>query len=305
VNTDDITPLDITLKKDENTAITLQTQAFADILNKSISDENVRQEIMEKFNSEVQKEVKEINLLKSGRSFADLIRVSGEEERSILQQAQGSYEINAILPQEKQHYEPYFARARAWAEFGYYPEAMFDYLDGLQVIKRLKPISGQPENAFLLYEKYFKEMTKKVRIALNQPFNVTQMGRGTLHTAGRHFSLGYTAFWDGYYEEALKEFDNAIACEFYVPAYWYYRGLAYKRLCDTNKAIYCFLIASQMEKMTVEKRKEEPKWEQRYAVQVNSSRHLERFQGDERMWLEQIRWGDPSNNLLKEYYDEK
>jgi tetratricopeptide (TPR) repeat protein len=292
--------------------------------------------------------------------FSDLIRIANDAQRSILEEAKEAYDENCKLPQDKQQYEPYFARARVWKEAGYYPEAMFDYLDGLEVIKRLKPIDGQPENAFLLYKKYFDETINTVRIALRQPFTVTQMGRKAIDTAGHHFSCGYTKFWEAenikqnaqskrqLYKEALQEFGYAIAHEFYVPAYWYYRGFSYKRLGDQNKAIYCFLLACEMEKGTLLEKEQDrqetrkfldhnhrddwtrfwggsyhlqpekqnnqqrnpnflrfiadvdnaDEWQQVYLAQVHTSRHLERFQGNERVWLEKIRWGGASNEEL-------
>ena len=303
----DIQPVNATLRSNKKANDELQIKTFSELLNKAISDENDRKDLQERFGAALQKERKKINSLTSGRTFPDLIRIVDDELREAFVLAQTAYVENRLLPPEKQRFEPYLTRAKAWAKAGYYPEAMFDYLDGLEIIKRLPVIDGQPENAFLLYRKHIDEMTSTVRTALSQPFAVVAMGRGASHTAGRHFSNGYTKFWDAesgnkdskLYTEALFEFGNAISIEFYVPAYWYYRGLAYKRLGQQNQAIYCFLLASQMEKMTVDEKGKDKEWEQIYFAHLNSSISLTRFQGKERIWLETIRWGDPSNQLLK------
>jgi len=312
VDVKDIQPLIVTLQTNAKANDELQVKTFSEFLNRAISNENDRKDLQERFSSALENEREKIDALRSGRTFSDLIRIADDELREIFALAQTSYAENLLLSPRHQHYEPYFARAKAWAEAGYYPEAMFDYFDGLEIIKRLPAIEGHPESAFLLYQKHFNELTSTVRAALSQPFSVATMGRKTNHTAGQHFSRGYTQFWDAesnknrqLYQQALQSFSNAISVEFYVPVYWYYRGLAYKRLGQKNQAIYCFLLASQMEKMTVENiENNECEREHIYPVHLNSSFHLTRFQGEERVWLERIRWGDPSNQLLKDYYED-
>jgi len=246
VETKDIQPLNATLRSNKKTNDELQIKVFSDFLNQAISDENARKDLQERFDVALQKEGEKIKSLTSGRTFPDLIRIVDDELREAFVLAQMAYAENRRLPPEKQRYEPYLTRANAWAKAGYYPEAMFDYFDGLEIIKRLPDIDGQPENAFLLYRKHIDEMTSTVRMALSQPFEVVAMGRGTSRAAGRHFSNGYTKFWEAestkniqLYREALQEFGSAISVEFYVPTYWYYRGLAYKRLGQGNRARYC------------------------------------------------------------------
>jgi hypothetical protein len=112
----------------------------------------------------------------------------------------------------------------------------------------------------------------------------------------------------------LKEFNASIDIVWGCPIYWYYRGLTYWKLGDKEKAAFNLIMGSVMEKNSVErqlknaeKNAQERKgrgnvfWDDKYQLQSEVSRYLYRFQGNDRMFLEQIRWGDPSNLIMKEF----
>ena len=223
-------------------------------------------------------------------------------------------EINQIcdennkLDEDKRLPEPLFARAKYREQAGEYVLAISDYLEGLSYVRNLSPTGYQ----YVGYEKYFEQIKQAIDNATVQPYSVVRMGRAELDSAGSHFSRGYTHFWDGKLSNALHEFDNAIKIAPNVPIFWYYRGLTYWKLRDKHKATFNLLTASMMEKNAVEDQLEKSReraqqrggteiWEDRYALQWSVSQSLRRFQGNDRMFLEQIRLGDPSNLILKEF----
>ena len=193
--------------------------------------------------------------------------------------------------------EPYFALAELLAKFGNHGESLQNYLEGLRCVKS---DDTRRDNTYsiVLYEQYFPKIDMAVENALIQPASVANLGREERITAGRQFSQGFGNFWDGEYERddvrrnenyrrALYHFDNAIMIVWQEPAYWYYRGLAHWRLGDREKATFNFLFGSQLEKRLKNHR--------------TTSEFLTRFQGKDRVLLEQIRWGDPSGLILEDF----
>ena len=183
------------------------------------------------------------------------------------------------------------------SELGNHAEALQNYLEGLKYVKNR---NEGDEFSYILYDSYFQEIGKTVEIALKKPVSMGELGRDERATAGRHFSQGYSLFWDGEYEKALPYFDNAIAVVWQHPAYWYYRGLTHWKLSNEKheeqalhkkRAAFNFLFGSQIERNSV----------QRDMVQAVTSTYLTRFQGRERMFLEQIRWGDPTGLIQNEF----
>jgi hypothetical protein len=72
-------------------------------------------------------------------------------------------------------------------------------------------------------------------------------------------------------------------------------------------------MASVMEKNSVKNEiakaaknqgKDNTLWQDKYPLQIEVSEYLSRLQGNDRMFLEKIRWGDPSNLILKKFLDE-
>jgi tetratricopeptide (TPR) repeat protein len=218
---------------------------------------------------------------------------------------------NEMFDKDKRSPEPYFTRAPIYRQAGEHALAMMDYFEGLSYVQNQFPSGYQ----YVPYEKYFNEIKESVEKALYQPCLVVRLGRNEIDTAGRYFSQGYTHFWDGKCEKALCNFDNAINIVGKVPIYWYYRGLTYWSLGNKQKATYNFLMASIMEKNIVEneiakaeqqaeQRGNKVQWANKYPLQSEVSEYLSRFQGNDRMFLEKIRWGDPSNLILKTFLDE-
>jgi hypothetical protein len=217
---------------------------------------------------------------------------------------------NLKLSEESQVPEPYFARAEAYLKQGDYARAMTDYFDGLKRTQTKQPAGYQ----YIPYEKYFDKIKESIEKTLYQPVSVTTLGRNELDTAGRHFSSGYTAFWNYKYDEALREFDDSIAIVWRSPIYWYYRGLTYWKLGDKEKAAFNLIMGSIMEKNSLEAQKVKAEkntaerkgtgsvfWDDKYLLQSEVSEYLRRFQGNDRVFLEQIRWGDPSNLIMKKF----
>jgi tetratricopeptide (TPR) repeat protein len=196
--------------------------------------------------------------------------------------------------------EPYFARAKLYEQNGEYANAMTDYLEGLSYVQNQFPSGYQ----YVPYEKYFDEIKCSVENALNRPCAVTRLGRQEIDVVGRCFSQGYTYFWKGQFTKALCYFDKAINIHGNVPIYWYYRGLTYWKLCNKKKATYNLLMASAMEKNIRAASLDKNHWANKYPLQLDVSEYLTRFQGNDRMFLENIRWGDSSNLILKTFLDE-
>jgi len=217
------------------------------------------------------------------------------------------------IEEDKSHQlpEPYFARAEAFLKQGDYGHAMLDYFDGLRRVQNKESKGYQ----YVLYEKYFDKLKESIEGTLYQPVSTVALGRDEIDTAGRHFSSGYTAFWNCQYDGALKEFNNSIEIVWSCPIFWYYRGLTYWKLGDKEKAAFNLIMGSVMEKNSLERQLEKAEKNAReregagkvlrddkYQLQVEISEYLRRFQGNDRVFLEQIRWGDPSNLIMKEFF---
>lgn len=204
---------------------------------------------------------------------------------------------NRELKEEERLPEPCFARAELFTQLDNPPKALLDYLEGMKYVKN----ANESGTAFtyILYEKYFPRIDDAVVRSLVQPISVASLGRNERETAEHHFSQGYSEFWNGEstenirnqtdcYKKALRYFDNAITVNWQSPTYWYYRGLTYWRLGNKRNASFDLLYASQLE--------------QELKNHAEISKHLTRFQGKDRMFLEQIRWGDPSGLVIKEFF---
>jgi tetratricopeptide (TPR) repeat protein len=196
--------------------------------------------------------------------------------------------------------EPYFARAELYEQNEEYINAMTDYLEGLSYVQNQSPSGYQ----YVPYEKYFDKIKSATENALNIPYAVTRLGRCEIDVVGRYFSQGYTYFWEGKFTKALSCFDNAINIRGNAPIYWYYRGLTYWNLDNKKEATYNFLMASVMEKNVRAANQNQDKWENKYPLHIEVSEYLTRFQGNDRVFLEKIRWGDPSNLILKTFLGE-
>jgi hypothetical protein len=217
---------------------------------------------------------------------------------------------NQKLSENSQRPEPYFARAEVYLKQGDYGRAMTDYFDGLKRVQTKTPEGYQ----YIPYEKYFDKIKESIAKTLYQPVAVAQLSRNELDTAGNHFSKGYTAYWKGDYDKALRYFGNAIDIVWHCPIYWYYRGLTYWKLSNKEKAAFNLMMGSVMEKSSLEDQKAKAEkntterkgtgkvfWDDKYLLQNEVSQYLTRFQGNDRVFLEQIRWGDPSNLIMKEF----
>ena len=213
--------------------------------------------------------------------------------------------VQSNKPENQRLPEPYFTLAVAYRLEGNHAFALKNYLEGLKYVKN--EYERNP-HAYVLYEQYFQEVHRIVDETLRQPVSVVAMGRNEADTAGRHFSQGFNAFWEGeqeskkvirdvHYRRALTNFTNAVKVNWKIPAYWYYVGLAHWRLGDKEGATFAFLFASQMEKNAVER-------DGNYRIQRQTSEFLTRLQGKDREFIEKIRWGDPSNLVLNDFFNE-
>jgi tetratricopeptide (TPR) repeat protein len=197
-----------------------------------------------------------------------------------------SIEENEKLNENKRLPEPYFARATVWQKLGNYGEALSDYLTALDYVK-----NQNDESAYAFYNNYFDNIRETIRNSLTQPKSPIDLGQEKQRRSESHYSRGYSAFWDKNYKLALNHFNNAIQVDWKKPYYWYYRGLTYLRLGDEQKALFNFIFGSNLETLSD------------YNSRNETSQQLIRFQGNERMFLEEIRTGDPSNILLQKYFN--
>jgi hypothetical protein len=94
-------------------------------------------------------------------------------------------------------------------------------------------------------------------------------------TAGGSFGQGYDRYWQGRYAEALADFNNAVRRDPRDPRFWYYKGLAEAALSDRSSAEASFRQGGVTERMRGSDRK-------------LVGRSLERVQGVQRVWLEQV-----------------
>ncbi|MDR1483390.1 MAG: hypothetical protein LBT09_01055 [Planctomycetaceae bacterium] len=195
-----------------------------------------------------------------------------------------SIEENEKFAENKRLPEPYFARAEVWQKLGNYGEALSDYLTALDYIK-----NQNDESAYILYDNYFDNIRETIKKSLTQPKSPIDLGPEKQRRSESHYSRGYSAFWNENYKLALNHFNNAIQVDWKNPYYWYYRGLTYLRLGDERKALFNFMFGSNLETLSNDN------------IRSKISQQLIRLQGNDRMFLEEIRTGDPSNVLLQKY----
>jgi tetratricopeptide (TPR) repeat protein len=220
-------------------------------------------------------------------TFPEIIKLQGKPEvRKAWIEIQKAFEENQKLVESKRLPEPYFARAEVWYSLGSYAEALSDYLSGLDYVK-----NQNDESAYMLYHQYFGSIRDTVTKSLTQPKSLIDLGPEEKQKTQYHYNKGYSNFWSGNYDRALQHFDNAVQIDWQNPYYWYYRGLTYRRLGNEQKALFNFVFGSHLEKLLGDEIRDEV------------SRQLTRLQGNERMFLEEIRSGDPSNSLIKKAFN--
>ncbi|GHT18124.1 hypothetical protein FACS1894189_5460 [Planctomycetales bacterium] len=218
-------------------------------------------------------------------TIPEIIKLQGKPEvRKAWLEIQSAFEENQKLATDKRLPEPYFARATVLYSLGNYAEALSDYLSGLDSLK-----NQNDKSAYTLYDQYFDDIRNTITESLTQPKSAIDLGPEKQRRTQYHYSNGYSNFWNGNYERALQHFDNAIQIDWRRPSYWYYRGLTYRRLGDERKALFNFMFGSHLETLSDYRTRQEVSWQ------------LSRLQGNERLFLEEIRNGDPSNTLLQKY----
>ena len=99
--------------------------------------------------------------------------------------------------------------------------------------------------------------------------------------AQRHFNTGVTAFYQGQLRRALKHFTDAVQLDPEYPLYHYFRALTHRRLGEKDKSLRDARIGGYYE------------FQGGPLLRRRMTRGLFRIQGSDRMWLEQLRLGEP------------
>jgi tetratricopeptide (TPR) repeat protein len=105
----------------------------------------------------------------------------------------------------------------------------------------------------------------------------------------RHYGHGMHSFWEGHYVEAEKAFADAISLAPGNPLYWYMRAVTHRRLGNEEAAMHDALLGASAERKACLRRD---------GASLDINRELRRLQGNDRIWLENQRRGDPSRRTM-------
>jgi tetratricopeptide (TPR) repeat protein len=188
---------------------------------------------------------------------------------------------NETLPEDKRVPEPYFARAEIWMAVDNYVEAMTDYLTAL----RYASSSGRELQTYIRYYSKVEKTIERFALLPAPPSGVSPDAR---RKGSHHFGFGVTEFRIRNHTQAVRHFGNAISMEPDNPLYWYYRSVASRRSGDSNHAVYDALYGT-----LIESKKYSP-YKSRQMAQG-----LQHIQGEDRIWLESFRLGDPSDRIIR------
>jgi hypothetical protein len=183
-----------------------------------------------------------------------------------VQQAYKDLEATIKLNEKLKLPEPYFLRARLWAQVKNYDAALRDYLTAASYISngRLDPVS---------YARYFEELKAALDGLKARPRSLDAA------TAEYHFYRGKEAFATGDFAGALLYFEDAVQLGASEPLYWYYRGVTNRQLGKRQQAVYDVRVGSHLEYLQARQGKGG-----KYILDG-----LERVQGPLRTWWRQVR----------------
>ena len=170
--------------------------------------------------------------------------------------------------------EGYFLRAELCRQCLRYDDALEDYFYGLDCLCRDNSLNIAD------FRIYFDGILESIRYSQKiQGTRLTNVTDDDNWASKISFAYGFSAFWDGKYNEAIVLFSDAIIQNNNVPIYWYYRALSWKRLGVISKANLDASKGALVEKTVFGKN----------TAVVGFL--LQRIQGDERKWLENKRIG--------------
>lgn len=181
---------------------------------------------------------------------------------------------NQRLPRPRP--EPFFARAELWMMVGNYDAALRDLLSAMRIASDM---GAAPR----VYDAIFTRLREVLERYDTTPVP-PEDGEPT-----RHYGHGVHSFWEGHYAEAEKAFADAISLAPGNPLYWYMRAVTHRRLGNEEAAKHDALLGASAERKACM---------QRDGASQDINRELRRLQGNDRIWLESQRRGDPSRRTM-------
>jgi hypothetical protein len=172
--------------------------------------------------------------------------------------------------------EPLFARAELWMMVGNYDAALRDLLMAMR-------IASDTGAAPRVYDAVFNRLREVL-----ERYDTTPVPPEDGEPS-RHYGHGVHSFWKGHYFEAQKAFSNAISLAPGNPLYWYMRAVTHRRLGNEDAAQHDALLGASAERKACLRRD---------SASMDINRELKRLQGDDRIWLENQRRGDPSRRTM-------
>ena len=166
--------------------------------------------------------------------------------------------------------EPYLARAELWASVHNHEEAMKDYLTAVRIA-----LEKAPPNDVATTVRYFQTLYTAIGKYNSLP-KAPAPGE-----AAHHYGLGVHAFRDGKLIYAWRRFSDAIYLDPQNPTYYYFRALTQLRLGDMQSAERDARVGSYYEHQMATRRRAE----------IDHALHF--VQGQDRLWLERFRCGEP------------
>jgi tetratricopeptide (TPR) repeat protein len=172
--------------------------------------------------------------------------------------------------------EPLFARAELWMMVGNYDAALRDLLVAMR-------IASDTGAAPRVYDAVFNRLRDVLERYDSTPVPPED------GEPSRHYGHGMHSFWKGHYVEAHKAFSNAISLAPGNPLYWYMRAVTHRRLGNEEAAQHDALLGASAERKACLRRD---------SASLDINRELRRLQGNDRIWLETQRRGDPSRRTM-------
>jgi hypothetical protein len=199
-----------------------------------------------------------------------IIQLQSPELQLAWSEIQAAIADNEKLP--KPLPEPYFARAEILAMVHDFDAALRDYLRAVQ-------IASDAHEDLATYTAYFT----RLREAL-EGYDRSPRPPAT-GLASMHYAAGVHAYRRADYQSAIGHFSDAIALDEHKPLYWYYRAAAHHQSSAMQRATHDALVGAHLE------------WRNGTADRIGN--RLLSVQGPTRTWLESVRLGKPSQQLVQ------
>lgn len=200
---------------------------------------------------------------------AVIARQPRELQRAWLESTQ-AVEENSKLPPEEQSPTPWLARGEVLAIAGNYHDALEDYVRAAGIVRS----NGGDRQNFVTAFVSLEKVLSRLRQNPSPP---------VVAEATEEWERGFYSYRRGDLATAAQAFQNATALAPGEAVFWYFRALNHRHIGLPERALHHARIGAWLESRST---RHSPR-----RLTASIDRRLERIQGSDRRWLQQVRRG--------------